>query len=76
MMVQMANLRKIEVTNLISGLWDPLRVLQNDMVGANQAIWDNRNSQNTRISGIKYLISVVTTEMGLCLISRAKIIPI
>ena len=49
MMIQMVNLRKIEVTNLISGPWDPLRVPQNDMVGANQAIWDSRTSQNTRI---------------------------
>ena len=62
-MIQMVNLRKIEVTNLISGPWDPLRVPQNDMVGADQAIWDSRNSQNTRIWGLKCLISVVTTEM-------------
>ena len=51
-MVQMANLRKVEVTNLISGFWDPLSVPQNDMVGANQAIWDSKNYQNTRIWGL------------------------
>ena len=37
MMVQMANLRKVEVINLISPLWDPLSVPPNDLVGANQA---------------------------------------
>ena len=48
-MLQMANIRKVEVTNLISGLWDPLRIPQNDMVGENEAILDSRNSQNTCI---------------------------
>ena len=38
MMVQMANLRKVEQTILILGLWGPPRVSQNDIVTANQAI--------------------------------------
>ena len=38
MMVQMANLSKVELTILIFGLWGPPRVPQNDIVGTNQAI--------------------------------------
>ena len=37
LMVQVANLRKVEVTILILGLWVRPGVPQNDIVGTNQA---------------------------------------
>ena len=52
MMVQMANLRKVELAIWILGLWGPPRFPKMSLLEQIKQLWDSRNSQNTRTWGL------------------------
>ena len=52
MMVQIANLRKVELTILILGLWGPPRFPKMSLLEQIKQFWDSKNSRNTRTLGL------------------------